>query len=176
MASSSIRQPKTDLPSQPAPSDAAAVGQSGHLSAQQLTDLYETDFMAWCEHQAGALSTRSYDQLDLVNLIEEVTDMGREQFNKTKSLTRQIIAHILKLQAFPNDPAVNHWQDEIEAFQDSLDDVVTGSIRYRFEQQAVFAAQQAKALKRLNRKYLETDFEPLKPMTLDELIMWELPQ
>ena len=138
--------------------------------------LYDTDYMAWCEQQAGALTTRNYDALYLVNLIEEIEDLGQAQFNKTKSLTRQIIAHILKLRAFPKDQAASHWQDEIESFQDSLDDVVTGSIRYRFEQQAVFAAQQAKAIKRLSRKYPNTDFAPLRPLTLDELIAWELPQ
>lgn len=136
------------------------------------SELYETDFMAWCEHQAGALQARDFNQLDLANLIEEVYDMGREQFNKTMSLTRQIIAHILKLQTFPNDPSANHWQDEIEAFQDSLEDIVTGSIRYRFEQQETFVTQQAKALKRLKRKYPDTTFQPLESMSLDELISW----
>lgn len=176
MASPSARPLNPSM--QPLPSDASpqSTERANPLSMQHLAELYGTDFMAWCEHQAGALSTRSDDQLDRVNLIEEVTDMGREQLNKAKSLTRQIIAHILKLQAFPRDRAANYWLDEIEAFQDSLDDVVTGSIRYRFEQQAVFAAQQAKAIKRLDRKYPDTNFEPLQPLTLDELIAWELPQ
>ncbi len=80
--------------------------------------LYDTDFMAWCEQQVGALKTRNYDALDLVNLVEEIEELGQAQFNKTKSLTRQVIAHILKLQAFPEDQAASHWQDEIEAFQD----------------------------------------------------------
>ena len=141
-------------------------------SASALRDLYETDFMAWCEHQAGALKARNFDQLDLVNLTEEIHDMGREQFNKTKSLTRQIIAHILKLQALPDDSSVNHWRDEIEVFQDSLDDIVTGSIRYRYQQQETFVTQQAKALRRLRRKYPDVQFQPLEPMTLDELIAW----
>ena len=134
--------------------------------------LYDTDFMAWCEYQAEALRAKDFKNLDLINLIEEISDMGREQFNKTASLTRQIIIHILKLQAFPNDQAVEHWRDEIEAFQDSLDDIISGSIRYRFQQQETFAAQQAKALKRLQRKYPDTKFQPLKPMSLDEIICW----
>jgi hypothetical protein len=128
--------------------------------------------MAWCEYQAEALRAKDFSNLDLANLIEEISDMGREQFNKTASLTRQIIIHILKLRAFPNDQATEHWRDEIEAFQDSLDDIVSGSIRYRFQQQETFATQQAKALKRLQRKYPDTDFQPLAPMTLDEIIAW----
>ena len=52
---------------------------SGRSSLTQLTpaELYEIDFIAWCENQAGALKTRNFDQLDLVNLIEEISDMGR---------------------------------------------------------------------------------------------------
>ncbi len=134
--------------------------------------LYDIDFMAWCEYQAEALRAKDFDNLDLANLIEEISDMGREQFNKTASLTRQIIIHILKLQAFPNDQAAEHWRDEIEAFQDSLDDIVSGSIRYRFQQQETFAVQQAKALRRLQRKYPTTEFQPLEPMNLDEIICW----
>ncbi|MEM6255494.1 MAG: DUF29 domain-containing protein [Cyanobacteria bacterium P01_D01_bin.156] len=134
--------------------------------------LYDKDFMAWCEYQAEALRAKDFNNLDLANLIEEISDMGREQFNKTASLVRQIIIHILKLQAFPNDQATEHWHDEIQAFQDSLDDIVSGSIRYRFQQQETFAAQQAKALRRLQRKYPNTQFQPLAPMTLNEIINW----
>ncbi|MBT9316831.1 DUF29 domain-containing protein [Leptothoe spongobia] len=134
--------------------------------------LYDNDFMAWCEYQAEALRSQDFGNLDLANLIEEISDMGREQFNKTASLTRQIIIHILKLQAFPNDQATEHWRDEIEAFQDNLDDIISGSIRYRFQQQETFAAQQAKALRRLQRKYPDTKFQALEAMSLDEIINW----
>lgn len=134
--------------------------------------LYDTDFMAWCEYQAEALRSQDFGNLDLANLIEEISDMGREQFNKTASLTRQIIIHIHKLQTFPNDQAAEHWRDEIEAFQDSLDDIISGSIRYRFQQQETFATQQAKALRRLQRKYPDTVFQPLDPMSLDEIVVW----
>ncbi|MEM9979183.1 MAG: DUF29 domain-containing protein [Cyanobacteria bacterium P01_D01_bin.2] len=142
------------------------------VAAVPKKTLYDTDFMAWCEYQAEALRSQDFGNLDLVNLIEEISDMGREQFNKTASLTRQIIIHILKLQTFPNDQAAEHWRDEIEAFQDSLDDIISGSIRYRFQQQETFVTQQAKALRRLQRKYPATEFQPLASMTLDEIINW----
>ena len=142
------------------------------VSTVSRETLYDTDFMAWCEYQAEALRSQDFGNLDLVNLIEEISDMGREQFNKTASLTRQIIIHILKLQTFSNDQAADHWRDEIEAFQDSLDDIISGSIRYRFQQQETFATQQAKALRRLQRKYPSTEFQPLASMTLDEIINW----
>lgn len=139
---------------------------------QSSTALYDTDFMAWCEVQADLLRTQSYDQLDYINLLEELEEMGREQFRKTRSLVRQIIIHILKVQTFTQVQACNHWLGEIAAFQDDLDDVVSGSIRYQFEQQDEFSVQQQKALKQLSKKYPNTEFLPLDAMGLDELIHW----
>jgi hypothetical protein len=140
--------------------------------SQKLASLYETDFMAWCEAQAAALRAGDYDHLDWVHLSEEIDDMGREQFRTTTSLVRQIILHILKLQAFPQDQAHRHWQAEIVAFQSELEEVISGSIRDRFEQQEAFLVQQQKALKQLKTQYPDTDFQPLAPMSLDALIAW----
>jgi hypothetical protein len=143
----------------------------GH-GARPASDLYESDFMAWCEGQAEALRSRAFDQLDLINLIEEIEDMGREQFRKTTSLVRQILIHILKLKAFPQDQAVNHWRSEIAAFQNDLEDIVSGFIRYRFEQREEFAVQQQKALKQLQKQFPDVEFQRLEAMTLDEIMIW----
>ncbi|NEQ95642.1 MAG: DUF29 domain-containing protein [Cyanothece sp. SIO2G6] len=137
--------------------------------------LYDTDFMAWCETQANLLRTHNYDQLDHANLLEELEDMGREQFRKTLSLVRQIIIHILQVQTFPSDQACHHWRSEVVAFQNDLEDVVSGSIRHRFEQQEAFNTQQQKALRQLSKKYPETTFQTLEKMSLDELIHWSDP-
>lgn len=134
--------------------------------------LYDIDFMAWCEAQADLLRTQDYSQLDHVNLLEELEDMGREQFRKTLSWVRQILIHILKIQTFPRDQACNHWRGEIAAFQDDLADVVSGSIRYRFEERNEFKVQQQKALKQLSKQYPDTEFQPLGKMSLDELMDW----
>ena len=140
--------------------------------SQPPSELYEVDFMAWCETQAEVLRSQAYDQLDLIHLIEEIEDMGREQFRKTTLLVRQIIIHILKLNTFPDDPAANHWRSEIAAFQNDLEEVVSGSIRYRFEQREEFLVQQQKALKQLQKQYPDVEFQSLKVMSLDEIISW----
>lgn len=142
------------------------------LTQSSTATLYDTDFMAWCEVQAELIRTQDYSQLDHVNLIEELEDMGREQFRKTLSWVRQIIIHILKIQTFPHNQACNHWRGEIAAFQDDLEDGVSGSIRYRFEQQDEFDVQQQKALRQLSKKYPDTTFKPLAKMSLDGLINW----
>jgi hypothetical protein len=138
--------------------------------SQKLASLYETDLMAWCEAQAATLRDSQYNHLDLVHLIEEIEDMGREQFRKTPSLVRQIILHILKLQAFPEDQASRYWRGEIVGLQSELEDVISGSICYRFEQQEAFLVQQQKALKQLKQQYPDTDFQSLSPMNLEDVL------
>lgn len=149
-------------------------GRSSHARRLrlQIDQLYGTDFMAWCESQAEILRARQYEQLDIVNLVEELEDMGRSEFRTTLSLVRQIIIHILKVQTFPQDQACNHWKGEIITCQSDLEDLVSGSIRYRFEQRGEFDVQQRKALKYLSTKYPNTDVQPLNPMSLDEVITW----
>jgi hypothetical protein len=98
-----------------------SVSQSLKPGSAKTSDLYETDFMAWCEGQAEALRTHAYEQLDLVHLLEEIEAMGREQYRKTTSLVRQILIHMLELRAFPDDPSINHWRSEIVAFQNDLE-------------------------------------------------------
>ena len=39
-------------------------------------DLYNTDYYAWTLKVKQMLESRAYDQLDVVNLIDEVNDMG----------------------------------------------------------------------------------------------------
>lgn len=68
---------------------------------------------------------------------------------------RQILIHILKLNAFPDDSAANLWRGEIVALQNNLEEIVSGSIRYRFEQREEFLVQQQKALKQLKKQYPE---------------------
>ncbi|MHB1706434.1 MAG: DUF29 domain-containing protein [Acidithiobacillus sp.] len=75
-------------------------------TARQLehrkTDLYEQDFLAWIESQAGALRSRQVDSLDWDNLVEEIESMGRSQRNELKSRLRTLLMHLIKW----------HWQPE----------------------------------------------------------------
>jgi len=67
---------------------------------------------------------------------------------------------------------VNHWRSEIAAFQNDLEDIVSGSIRYRFEQREEFWVQQQKVLKQLQKQFPDVGFQALEAMTLDEIMMW----
>jgi len=65
------------------------------------TFLYETDFHAWTEHQAELLRQEAFAELDLNNLIEEITSLGKSQQTEVKSRLRVLIMHLLKWQMQP---------------------------------------------------------------------------
>ncbi len=43
------------------------------------SDLYEQDYYLWIEKTISLLENRQFSDLDLDNLIEEISDMGKSQ-------------------------------------------------------------------------------------------------
>jgi len=70
-------------------------------------DLYETDFYAWTQQQAALLEARQFDALDLPNLVEEITSLGKSEQRELVNHLSPLLEHLLKLaiaaQQFPYD-------------------------------------------------------------------------
>ena len=56
----------------------------------------DRDLYAWAYEQAQALRRGRLDALDLLNLAEEIEDLGSEIYNKLESAFRIILMHLLK--------------------------------------------------------------------------------
>ena len=63
-----------------------------------MTNSYETDFVQWLDEQATLLLKGKYEQLDVINLVEEIQTLGRSEVREAFNLLKQIIAHKLKLE------------------------------------------------------------------------------
>ncbi|MDB9308075.1 DUF29 domain-containing protein [Aphanizomenon sp. CS-733/32] len=71
--------------------------QKAKESAVNLNDhLYETDFYAWTQQQANLLRYQQWNQVDLVNLIEEVESLGRKERQELRNRLSVLIGHLLK--------------------------------------------------------------------------------
>jgi hypothetical protein len=83
-------------------------------------DLYHRDIVAWSQAQADRLrrlaAGERVNDLDWPNLIEEVEDLGRSQVQAVESLLFQALLHALKVAAWPDNPASDHWRGEIRGF------------------------------------------------------------
>jgi hypothetical protein len=74
--------------------------------------LYETDFVAWAEQMATLLEQHRFEELDLLNLVDEVQDLSRRERQALYSNLKVLLMHLLKWQ-FQPDQRSNSWNASI---------------------------------------------------------------
>ena len=91
--------------------------------------LYDTDYCLWLEQNIGFLQSRQFGALDLINLIEELSDLGKRDRRKLKNLLRQLLQHLLKLRYWQAEYENNqaHWRAEITNFRSQIRDELMDS-------------------------------------------------
>jgi hypothetical protein len=57
---------------------------------------YDTDFYAWTQTQAAALAAGHIGELDLMNLAEEIEDLGKNNWRELSSRLEILVMHLLK--------------------------------------------------------------------------------
>lgn len=78
------------------------------------SDLYDTDFYAWTQEQAGLLRDQKTQALDYANLAEEVESLGRSERNALESRLEKLVLHLLKWRYQPDKRVRGHsWEDTI---------------------------------------------------------------
>ncbi|MDJ0843413.1 MAG: DUF29 domain-containing protein [Crocosphaera sp.] len=90
------------------------------------TTLYDKDYCLWLEETVQLLKERRLTELDVNNLIEEISDMGRSEKKAVKSNSRILLMHLLKWKYQPNKRSKS-WKSSIiehrkrirDSFQDS---------------------------------------------------------
>jgi hypothetical protein len=66
-----------------------------------MLNLYDTDFYAWTQEQAKLLRNKQWSQIDLLNLIEEIECLGKQQRQELRNRLSVLIGHLLKWQYQP---------------------------------------------------------------------------
>lgn len=72
----------------------------------------DTDFYTWTQEQATLLRHGRFCDLDTVNLIEEIEDMGRSEKRELSSRFIILIAHLLKWQ-YQSERRCSSWRGTI---------------------------------------------------------------
>lgn len=85
------------------------------------------EYDRWLKEQIDCLKTRDFQALDIKNLIEELEALGRAEKSAIKSLTFQILIHLLLIDYWHEQSVYtkNHWQAEINSFKFQLADKLT---------------------------------------------------
>lgn len=60
------------------------------------SNLYETDFYAWTLEQSKLLKNRDFKDLDIINLMEEIESLGKQQRQELRNQLAVLIGHFLK--------------------------------------------------------------------------------
>lgn len=89
---------------------------------QTAKNLYETDYNLWVKETATLLEARSFNGLDLENLIEEILDLSERKKRKLESLLTRLWEHLLKLKYWQSekDYNENHWKREVRNFRKQI--------------------------------------------------------
>ena len=102
-------------------------------------DLYNRDILTWSRHRAGLLRRLARGErvngVDWAHVVEEIEDVGRQELNAVHSYLRQMLVHLLEVQGWPENSAVDHWRAKIGAFRPMRPNVSChrcgGGSRYR---------------------------------------------
>ncbi len=68
----------------------------------ESVNLYEKDFYAWTQEQDKLIKEKSFNQLDLMHLYDEVEDMGNRHADEIESRLTILLMHLLKWKYQPN--------------------------------------------------------------------------
>ena len=84
-----------------------------------MKELYEQDYSQCAETMADLLSSRSFTELDIENLVEEVRDLSKRERDRLLSSVRLILHHLLKWDYQPQKRS-RSWQITIGRERDNI--------------------------------------------------------
>jgi hypothetical protein len=86
---------------------------------QQSSKLYDRDYTLWLEETIGQLRDRQFEELDLLNLIEELEGMSRSEKSAVYSHLKILLMHLLKYRYQPTKRS-NSWRSTIREHRQRL--------------------------------------------------------
>jgi hypothetical protein len=91
-----------------------------------MSDLYDTDIVAWAEQQAALLRRRASNELDWSNLAEEIEDVARRDRDRIYRALVTAITHLLKWQ-FQPEMRSGAWRGAVVRARDWIAKLVKDS-------------------------------------------------
>ena len=90
---------------------------------------YEQDYLIWLEQTVRQLESHVFSELDLENLIEEISDLGKSHKNAAASYLMRICEHLLKIKYWDSEREHCYpgWRREIRNFRIELHKLLQNS-------------------------------------------------
>ncbi len=132
--------------------------------------LYDDDFLKWTAETITHLQNGDFQQLDIVNLIEEIDSLGKAQRNAFKGQIRALVEYLMKRCYVDMPLEYKGWERTVRHIRPEIEDLIetSPSLQNDYNQ----------CLKKLRPEYKNTDFSDTWQFTrsLDDLLnqdFWE---
>lgn len=144
--------------------------------------LYEEDFQVWIDTTIQNLKKREFESLDIENLIEELTNLGKSEKNALKSNLMILLAHLLKLKVQFDAPdtmkmswynsVIEHRQRVLNNLQDtpSLKNFLPEAIEQAYPQSRKLAIKEGKLAAFGVRIPDESEYPHTCPFSLEQIL------
>jgi len=73
---------------------------------------YDGDYYGWVEEQVALLRAGRLDEIDVENIAEELSDMGRTEYHRLHSALKVLVMHMLKWDQQPEHRS-SSWEGTI---------------------------------------------------------------
>ncbi len=92
-------------------------------------NLYEKDYYLWLDKTINLLENHQFSDLDLENLIEEISSMGKSEKRSLESYLTRLLEHLLKLVYWQSELEYNQrgWKNEIRNFRLQIKQIIEDS-------------------------------------------------
>lgn len=141
-----------------------------------MSDLYDRDFYAWANEQAGLLREGRLSGADVANIAEEIETLGRNEKRELRSRLNLLFLHLLKWRHQPARRS-RSWELSIANARNDLTELLTDSPSLQaILPEAVASAYRHAQLHAEQQTGLPAKTFPVEcPWTFDQAMTEELP-
>jgi Domain of unknown function DUF29 len=95
----------------------------------QLAALYDTDYQLWLEQTVAQLKSQHFSDLDLENLIEELTSLGKSDKRAIAGYWMRLCEHLLKIKYWrtEREHCFRGWDLEVTGFRLQIQNLLEDS-------------------------------------------------
>jgi Domain of unknown function DUF29 len=143
-------------------------------TANPTLSLYDVDYQIWLDKTLAQLQSHDFENIDLENLIEELSSLGKSDKNAISSYLMRLCEHLLKVKYWETerDQCVRGWNLEILNFRIQIQEKLEDSPSLRIFLEDNFTKQYKNARKLfLQASGLDKAIVPENPcFTLDQAL------
>jgi hypothetical protein len=137
---------------------------------------YERDLYSWASQQAELLRAGRIAEADVLNIAEELDDVGNEQYDKLESALRIILIHLLKWDYQPERRS-RSWQASIRVQRNHVLKVLRKNpgLKSALDEAVVEAYADARIEAALQTSLEDEIFPYDCPFSYDEIMQRDIP-